>query len=103
MLLLLAPFAPHLSDELLAQLGFEKSAYETTWPRGDEELAKEDEIVLPVQINGKVRARLTLPAGSDEATIKQAALSDADVQAQLGGKEPKRVIVVPGRMVNVVV
>lgn len=103
MLLLLAPFAPHLSDELLSQLGFEKSAYETAWPKGDAELAKEDEVVLPVQVNGKLRARVTLPAGSDEATIKQAVLADADVQSQLAGKEPKKFIIVPGRLVNIVV
>lgn len=102
LLFLLAPFAPHLTDELLSQLGFAQSAYELSWPHGNEELAKEDVIVLPVQVNGKLRARITIAAGSDEETVRQAALSDADVQAQLDGKEPKRIILVPGRLVNIV-
>ena len=103
MVLLLAPFAPHLSDELLAQLGFEKSSYQTPWPKGDAQLAKEDEVVLPVQVNGKLRTRVTLPAGSDEAMIKQAVLADAEIQAQLDGKELKKFIIVPNRLVNIVV
>jgi leucyl-tRNA synthetase len=102
LLLLLAPFAPHLSDELLSQLGFQESAYQMSWPQGDAELVKEDEIVLPVQINGKVRARVTMAADSNEEAIKEAVMADADVQAQLEGKEPKRFIVVPGRLVNIV-
>lgn len=102
LLILLAPFAPHLADELLEQLGFTSSAYEMAWPHGNEELAKEEEIVMPVQVNGKLRARVTVPAGSDEETVRQAALGDPDVQAQLGGAEPKRIIIVPGRLVNIV-
>ena len=73
------------------------------WPRGDAELAKEEEIVMPVQINGKLRSRVTVPAGSDDETVRAAVLGDADVLAQLGGAEPKRVIIVPGRLVNIVV
>ena len=103
MLLLLSPFAPHLSDELLHRFGFEKSAYEMDWPRANEELAKEEEITLPVQVNGKLRARVAVAPDADEETLRAAALSDAEIKAQLDGREPKRVIVVPGRMINIVV
>jgi len=103
LLLCLSPFAPHLADELLEQLGFAQTGFELSWPVADEEIAKEDEIELPVQINGKVRARIVIAADADEETVKQTALQTAEVQAQLNGKEPRRVIVVPGRMVNVVV
>jgi len=103
LLLCLSPFAPHLADELLEQLGFPQAAFEMSWPVADEEIAKEDEIELPVQINGKVRARITVSADADEDFVKQTALQTAEVQAQLGDKEPRRVIVVAGRMVNVVV
>jgi leucyl-tRNA synthetase len=103
LLLCLSPFAPHLADELLEGLGFSQAAFEMSWPVADEEIAKEDEIELPVQINGKVRARITIAADAEEDFVKQAALQTPEVQAQLDGKEPRRVIVVPGRMVNVVV
>ena len=103
LLLCLSPFAPHLADELLEGLGFSQAAFEMSWPMADEEIAKEDEIELPVQINGKVRARIVVSADADEDSVKQAALQTAEVQSHLDGKEPRRVIVVPGRMVNVVV
>lgn len=103
LLLCLSPFAPHLADELLEQLGFAQTGFEMSWPVADEEIAKEDEIELPVQINGKVRARIVIAADSDEDTVKQTALQTPEVQSQLNGKEPRRVILVPGRMVNVVI
>jgi leucyl-tRNA synthetase len=103
LLLCLSPFAPHLADELLEGLGFSQAAFEMSWPIADEEIAKEDEIELPVQINGKVRARITIAADADEDFVKQTALQTPEVQAQLNGKDPRRVIVVAGRMVNVVV
>jgi leucyl-tRNA synthetase len=103
MLLLLSPFAPHLSDELLQRLGFTQTAYEMSWPAADEELAQEDEVQLPVQINGKLRARISVAPDADESTLRVVALADADVQSHLDGREPKRVIIVPGRMVNIVV
>jgi len=103
LLMCLAPFAPHLSDELLERLGFTHSAYEFSWPEGNEEIAREDEITIPVQVNGKIRTRLQVPVGIDEALLQEQALQHPEVQAHLGGKEPKRVIVVPGRMVNIVI
>jgi len=103
LLLCLAPFAPHLSDELLQRLGFAESSYKIAWPVADESLAREDEITIPVQVNGKLRARVTVAAGSDDATIRTAALSHAEIAAQLGESEPKKVVVVPGRLVNIVI
>ncbi|MEO6906332.1 MAG: leucine--tRNA ligase [Abditibacteriaceae bacterium] len=103
LLLCLSPFAPHLADELLEKLGFLQTAFEMSWPVADDAIAKEDEIELPVQIDGKVRARITIAADADEETVKQLALQTAEVRAQLDGKGPRRVIVVMGRMVNIVV
>ena len=99
--ILLSPFAPHLADELLQRLGFNKTSFETTWPQANEDVAREDEITVPVQVNGKLRARITVPEGSDEGVLREAALSAPEIVALLNG-EPKRVIVVPGKLVNVV-
>ena len=101
LILLLAPFAPHLSDELLGRLNFEYSSFESAWPVANEEVAREDEITIPVQVNGKVRARVTVAEGSDEATLRAAALGAPEIVALLNG-EPQRVIVVAGRLINVV-
>jgi leucyl-tRNA synthetase len=98
----LSPFAPHLCDEILERLGFEQSSFERAWPQADAEWAREDEVTIPVQVNGKLRTRLRVAADADQATIQSAALATEEVQAALAGKEPKRVIVVPGRLVNIV-
>lgn len=103
LLLCLSPFAPHLADELLEGLGFSQAAFEMAWPIADDAIAKEDEIELPVQINGKVRARIIIAADADEDFVKQLALQTAEVKTHLEGQEPRRVIVVPGRMVNIVI
>jgi leucyl-tRNA synthetase len=73
------------------------------WPRSDEDVAREDEVTIPVQVNGKLRARIVVPAGSDEALLRERALSEPDVSTHIGDKEPKRVIIVPGRLINIVV
>jgi len=103
LLLCLAPFAPHLSDELLQRLGFDQSSYQIAWPLADESLAREDEITIPVQVNGKLRARVTVAAGSDDATIRAAALQQSEIAAIVNGQEPKKIVVVPGRLVNIVI
>jgi leucyl-tRNA synthetase len=99
----LSPFAPHLADELLEELGFAQTSFEMSWPLGNEELARESEFTLPVQVNGKLRVRLNVPADVDQSTLEAAALSAPEVQAMLNGKAPKRIIVVPGRLVNIVI
>ena len=103
LLLLLSPFAPHIADELGSQLGFEQSFYQMSWPVADADVAKEDEVVIPVQVNGKLKARLTVEVGLANAELEALALAEADVVAALAGKAPKKVVVVPGRLVNVVV
>jgi leucyl-tRNA synthetase len=102
LMLCVAPFAPHLADELLERLGFASTSYVMSWPQGSEELAKEESITIPVQINGKLRARISVAADADGSTLQTAALATPEIAAALDGKEPKRVIVVPGRLVNVV-
>ncbi len=103
LLLVLSPFAPHLCDELGEQLGFRKSFYEMSWPAFHAEIAKEDEIVIPVQVNGKLRARLSVPAEIAREELEALALANEEVAPHLDGKQPKKVVVVPGRMVNIVV
>ncbi|GAB4455957.1 MAG: leucine--tRNA ligase [Anaerolineales bacterium] len=101
---MLAPVAPHIAEELWTnQLGKPYSIHQQAWPQVDEEAAKEDMIELPVQVNGKVRDRITVPAEAGEEEIKSAALASAVVQKYLDGKEPKKVIVANKRLVSVVV
>src|SRR5262249_13118296 len=101
--LILAPFAPHLAEELWRALGHQDTLAYAPWPPFDPALTKEDSIEVPVQVNGKLRSRLTVPAEIDEASLKAAALADAKVREALGGKEPRKVIVVPRKLVNIVV
>lgn len=103
LVLLLAPFAPHLAEELWRALGHADTLAYEPWPQPDPALTREDEVEVPVQINGKVKVKLTVPAAVDAAALKAAALGDAKVRELLGGKEPKKVIVVPGKLVNLVV
>ena len=102
--LALAPFAPHLADELwtegMGQSGF---LYRHPWPQADPEVAKKDEITLVVQVNGKVRDKMTAPADADQDALKALALASPKVAEALNGSTPKKVIVVPGKLVNVVV
>ncbi|MFO1091809.1 MAG: class I tRNA ligase family protein [Planctomycetaceae bacterium] len=98
--LLLSPFAPHIAEELWSLLGHPQTLAYEAWPEFDASKLVADEIELPVQISGKVRARIKVPAGADQATIEQVAL--AAVQQQLAGKTVAKVVVVPGRMVNIV-
>jgi leucyl-tRNA synthetase len=103
LVLLIAPFAPHLADELWERLGRSGFLYRHSWPEFDPEVAKADEITLVVQVNGKVRDKLTAPADAGTDVLESLALASPRIQEHLGGKPPKKVIVVPGRLVNVVV
>jgi len=101
---MLAPVAPHIAEELWTNyLGKPYSIHQQHWPEFDAEAAKEDEIELPVQINGKVRDRITVPADASEEDIKAAALATETVQKHLDGKEPKKVIVAHKRLVSIVI
>jgi leucyl-tRNA synthetase len=100
---MMAPVTPHVTEELWAYLGKPYSIHQQKWPQVDEAAAKEDSIELPVQVNGKVRDRIVVPAEATEDEIKSAALASEAVQKFLEGKEPKKVIVAKGRLVSVVV
>ena len=103
LVLLLAPFAPYLAAELWEELGGEGALLRQPWPKSDPGLAKEDEIEIPVQINGKLVSVVRVPAGSDAKTIEVAALAEEKVKSRTAGKTVAKVIVVPGRAVNLVV
>ncbi|MDG4782813.1 leucine--tRNA ligase [Micromonospora sp. WMMD961] len=100
LVLMVAPFAPHLAEELWRKLGHDTSLTYADFPTADEALLVADTVTYPVQVNGKVRGRIEVPADAAEETVRAAAL-DA-VAATLAGKEPRKVIVVKGRMVSVV-
>jgi leucyl-tRNA synthetase len=101
---MMAPVAPHITEELWTEhLGKPYSIHQQMWPEVDEEATKEDEIELPVQVNGKVRDRITVPAEASEDEIKTKALASEVVQKYLDGKEPKKVIVANGRLVSIVI
>lgn len=103
LVLLLAPFAPHLAEELWAALGHSTSLAYEPWPEFNEALTKESEIEVPLQVNGKLRGKVTVPAGTNEADLEQAARNHERLQELLGGKSIVKVIVVRDRMVNFVV
>jgi leucyl-tRNA synthetase len=103
LVLLLAPFAPYLAHELWEMLGEKGSLLKAPWPKYDPALAKEDEIEIPVQVNGKLRSVVVVPAGSSEDIIREAALADAKIKSLIAGKQIVKKIVVPGKLVNIVV
>jgi leucyl-tRNA synthetase len=101
--LMLAPFAPFLAAELWERMGYEGAVFRATWPIADEDLAREDEVEIALQVNGKLVNVIKVPAGSDEAAVKAAALADEKVKARIAGKTVVKVIVVPGKLVSLVV
>jgi leucyl-tRNA synthetase len=103
LVLMLAPFAPYLAHELWETLGESSRLLRAPWPKYNAALAKEDEVELAVQINGKVRSRIVVPADSSEEHVKEVALADGKVRAAIAGKQIVQIRVIPGRLVNVVV
>ena len=103
MVLMVAPLAPHVGEELWHRLGHDDTVTYSRFPEADPALLVDETVEVPVQINGKVRSRVVVAGDADAATIEAAALADDKVVAALGGGVAKKVIVVPGRMVNVVV
>jgi leucyl-tRNA synthetase len=100
---MLAPVAPHITEELWSLLGKPYSIHVQSWPVVDEEAARQEEITLILQVNGKVRDRATVPADISEADARAMALANANIQRFLEGKTPRQVIYVKGRLVNIVV
>jgi leucyl-tRNA synthetase len=103
LVLLLAPLAPFFAAEMWEQIGGEGVVFRTAWPVANEELAREDEVEIPVQANGKLVNVVKVPAGSDDAVVKTAALADEKVKVRIEGKTVVKVIVVSGKLVNLVV
>jgi len=101
--LLLHPFAPYLAHELWEAIGQQGSLLHVSWPEYDAVLAKEEEIEIAVQVNGKLRSRLLISAGTPDDRLRQLALADDKVRASLNGKQVVKAIVVPGKLVNIVV
>jgi leucyl-tRNA synthetase len=100
---MLAPLAPHITEELWERTGRPYSIHRQDWPEWDDELAREDEVTLVVQVNGKVRDRMQVPAQIDEEHAKGLALASPLVQRHIEGAEIKRAIYVPGKLLNFVV
>jgi leucyl-tRNA synthetase len=103
LVLLLHPFAPYLTSELWEMLGEQQMLPRVPWPKYDGALAKEDEIEIPVQVNGKLRGKVIVAADANNDTVQKRALEDEKVKAAMAGKQIAKVIVVPGKLVNVVV
>ncbi|HWE52718.1 MAG TPA: leucine--tRNA ligase [Bryobacteraceae bacterium] len=105
--LILAPFAPYLAQELWEEQGYDTPVFKHDWPAFDPELARESEVEIAVQVNGKVRLRMTVPAGLDEvqmaSLVQDQAQDDERVQALIAGKTVVKIIAVPGKLLNIVV
>ena len=104
LLVVLAPFAPHIAEELWQKaLGNTTSIVDAKWPDFNEDYLREDSVTMAVSFNGKPRFNITAPAGADSATLQEMALSDPAAAKWLEGKTVRKVIVVPGKIVNIVV
>lgn len=99
---MLCPFAPHIAEEMWARLGKTDLCSLATWPSFDEAMLKDDEVELAVQVNGKVRAKIMVPADADQQRVESLALGHEKVAAAMEGKPARKVIVVPGRLVNII-
>ncbi len=103
LVLMLAPFAPYLAHELWDMLGESSELLRAPWPQYDSALAKEEEVEIAIQVNGKIRSRIVVPADAEEAQVHELALADEKVKAAIAGKEVVKVLVVKGRLVNIAV
>ncbi len=102
LVLMLAPLVPHIAEELWELLGHEDSVVYAPFPEADESLLVDDTVEVPVQVNGKVRSRVTVAADADQATMQAAAMADERIAELVGDGEPRKVVVVPGKLVNIV-
>ena len=101
--LMLQPFVPYLAYELWERLGEQESLLKAAWPTYDPALAKEEEIEIPVHVNGKLRSLVVVPAEATQDTIQERALADEKIKALIEGKQIIKVIVVPAKLINIVV
>ena len=100
---LLGPIAPHVAEEIWSKLGHEQYIADADWPTWDDAKLVEDTVEMPVQVNGKLRAKINVPADADQDAIESFAKEDENVQAHLDGKTIRKVIVIKGRLINIVV
>jgi leucyl-tRNA synthetase len=100
---MLSPMAPHISEELWEILGHSDGVYSQKWPRYSAELAREEQVEVPIQVNGRVRARIMVDAGLPEQELQNRAASDSRVAPLVAGKQIVKVVVVPNKLVNIVV
>ncbi len=100
---ILAPFAPHITEELWREMGHDDTVHVGHWPKWDEKYLKSDTMTIIVQVNGKLRAKLELPSDMDKQGVEAAALADENVQKFTNNKPPKKTVYVPGKLVNIVV
>jgi leucyl-tRNA synthetase len=103
LVLMMAPLTPHIAEELWSRLGHEGTLAHGPFPVADERYLVTDTVEYPIQVNGKVRSRITVSADASTEEVRAAALADEKVAALVDGREPRKLIVVPGRLVNVVV
>jgi leucyl-tRNA synthetase len=103
LMLLLAPIAPHITEELWERKGNVTSIHLEPWPEWNAELVKEETVTLIVQINGKVRDKIEIIAGMDDELLKETAMSSTKIQNWLDGNPPRKIIVVQGKLVNIVI
>ena len=103
LVLILSPFAPHLAEEAWERLGHAPSIADVPWPSYDPALCVDAEVEIAVQVNGKVRGRITVARDADEATARTLALADEGTKPHVEGKTVKKVVYVPGRIVNLIV
>lgn len=103
LLQILAPFAPHITEELWQELGHTDTIHVNHWPKWDEKYLKSDTMTIIVQVNGKLRSKLKLPVDTDRQGVEEAALADENVQKFTNNKPPKKIVYVPGKLVNIVV
>ncbi len=103
LVIMLAPLAPHFAEECWEQLGHETSVFDARWPAYDEELAREDQVELVIQVNGKVRGRVTVPAGIEEQSAVERALAEDGVRRFVDAKPIKKTVYVPDKLVNLVI
>ena len=101
--LLLSPFVPHIAEELWQNLGERSSIFKTPWPSFDENAIKEKEVTVIIQVNGRVRSKISVPVNSPEDKLKEIVLVDAKVTKWIQSKEIKKFIVIPDKLVNIVV
>ena len=102
-LLLISPMVPHVADEMWESLGHQHSVVQESWPEWDNEAAAEEKLLIVVQVNGKLRNRIQVSPDASKEEVEEAALADERIRAFVGEKPVRKVVVVPGRLVNVVV